>query len=202
MNTGPNRRKKRLNEPIVNKFDSKEKGSIRYTLRKSRRAKHIRLTVRCDGAVTVTSPSGIEEKAVEKFVSDKKEWIISKILYFRKKFKDIVFLRSGRKDYLKHKGKALSVIEERLNFYNRVYRFPFGKISVKKHKRLWGSCSRAKNMNFNYKIILLPERLRDYVIVHELCHLARFDHSKDFWDLVAMVFPDHKEIRKELRRIR
>ena len=58
------------------------------------------------------------------------------------------------------------------------------------------------NINFNYKIALLPVHLADYIIVHELCHLGQFNHSQKFWNLVAKTFPNYLEIRKELKNIR
>jgi hypothetical protein len=59
---------------------------------------------------------------------------------------------------------------------------------------------RKGNLNFNYKIALLPERLADYIIVHELCHLKEVNHSQKFWNLVAKMMPDYLEIRNELKR--
>jgi hypothetical protein len=64
----------------------------------------------------------------------------------------------------------------------------------------WGSCSKKGNLNFNYKIALLPQRHSDYVIVHELCHLREFNHSKKFWDLVEQAVPNHRALRTELKR--
>ena len=55
-------------------------------------------------------------------------------------------------------------------------------------------------MNFNYKIALLPERLADYIIVHELCHLEEFNHSQKFWNLVAKEIPDYLNARRELKK--
>ena len=55
-------------------------------------------------------------------------------------------------------------------------------------------------MNFNYKILFLPPHMADYIIVHELCHLKEFNHSQNFWDLVAKVVPEHKAIRAGLKK--
>ncbi len=82
-----------------------------------------------------------------------------------------------------------------------MYGFSFKKVSVRAQKTRWGSCSKAGNLNFNYKIALLPSVIADYIIVHEICHLGAFDHSKKFWDLVALTVPGHKAIRKSLKNI-
>jgi predicted metal-dependent hydrolase len=73
-------------------------------------------------------------------------------------------------------------------------------VFIKNTKRNWGSCSEKGNLNFNYKLALLPRELAAYVVVHELCHLAVFDHSQTFWDLVSREMPDHKALRKAMRK--
>ena len=103
--------------------------------------------------------------------------------------------------YKKMKESALVLAEERIAEFNKFYNFEFGKIRVKNQKSRWGSCSKKGNLNFNYRIALLPKDVADYIIVHELCHLGELNHSKNFWNLVAKTIPNHKEIRKKLRRI-
>ena len=86
-----------------------------------------------------------------------------------------------------------------MRFYNEIYQFSYNKIYIKNQKTRWGSCSGKKNLSFNYRILFLPKKLQDYIIVHELCHLKELNHSKRFWSLVARVFPDYQNIRNELR---
>ena len=103
-------------------------------------------------------------------------------------------------DYSKHKDEALALTKERVEFFNKIYRYSFNNISIKNQKTRWGSCSRKRNLNFNYKILFLPEKLRDYIIVHEICHLKELNHSQRFWALVGSAVPDYLGIRKELRK--
>ena len=104
-----------------------------------------------------------------------------------------------RREYLKYKNRARGLAQKRLVYFNQFYGFKYHRIFIKKQKTRWGSCSKKGNLNFNYKIALLPPKLADYIIVHELCHLKEFNHSKEFWNLVAENFPDYKKIRKEIR---
>lgn len=105
----------------------------------------------------------------------------------------------GRKDFLKHKKQARKIIEEKISRLNAFYKFNFKKINIKNQKTRWGSCSKKGNLNFNYKIIFLEARVADYLVVHELCHLAEFNHSFRFWNLVAKTIPDYLKINRKLK---
>ncbi len=175
-----------------------EKEKIEYTFKESRRARRMKLAVYCDGNFVVTAPQGIGLEAVESFIVQKSNWIIGKLEYF-KKFGNMIFMKGDRKDYLKYKQEARALAESRVEYFNGLYCFKFNRINIKNQKSRWGSCSRKGNLNFNYKIALLPERSADYIIVHELCHLGEFNHSKKFWHLIARALPDFSDLRKELK---
>ena len=107
----------------------------------------------------------------------------------------------GREAYLLHKETARALAYARLAYFNQAYGFRVGAVRIKNQRRCWGSCSKAGNLNFNYKIALLPAHLADYIIIHELCHLGELNHSGAFWNLVARSVPDWHERRKELRHM-
>ena len=107
--------------------------------------------------------------------------------------------KGSKSEYLKYKVQALDLVKNKLEHFNQFYNFKYNKVTVRNQSTRWGSCSKSGNINFNYKLALLPESLVDYVVVHELCHLGEFNHSKNFWDLVARTVPDYKERRQELR---
>ena len=108
--------------------------------------------------------------------------------------------RLTTKDYAKHKPAALELVKRKAKQFSEVYGCQYNRISVKNQKTLWGSCSRRGNLNFNAKIVLLPEHFQDYIIVHEICHLLEFNHSPRFWALVARTVPGHREMRRRLKR--
>jgi hypothetical protein len=103
------------------------------------------------------------------------------------------------KDFKENKNKAHKLISERISYFNQSGEFPVGKVSIKNQKTRWGSCSGKRNLSFNYKLLFLPENLRDYIIIHELCHLKEMNHSKNFWNLVAGRVPDYKALRRQIR---
>lgn len=76
-----------------------------------------------------------------------------------------------------------------------------GRISIKDLRSRWGSCSSQGNLNFHYKLVLIPEELAEYIVVHELAHLIEMNHSHRFWSLVQHVIPDYKKKILQLRRI-
>jgi hypothetical protein len=118
----------------------------------------------------------------------------------RRRVKRSGSLKGTKKDYAEYKERALNLARERLEYFNAFYGFKIGKVSVKNQKSRWGSCSKKGNLNFNYKIAKLPAKVADYIIIHELCHLGEFNHSRAFWSLVASTMPDYLEIRRSLRK--
>jgi len=173
------------------------KRKIEYVLKMSHRARNLRVTIHTDENVTVTAPEKMNTKTIEQFMLKKSDWIIEKIDYF-KQFSGKVFLKSSQRDYVKFKKDALVLAQKRIEHFNTFYNFKFNKISIKNQKSRWGSCSKKGNLNFNYKIALIPPHQADYIIVHELCHLGQFNHSQKFWDLVSKTISDYVKIRKEL----
>ena len=112
-----------------------------------------------------------------------------------------VTLKGRRRDYLAHKERARLLVHARLEHFNRTYGYVYGRIAIRNTKSRWGSCSKSGNLNFSYKLFLLPPVLADYVIVHELCHLGEFNHSKRFWSLISKTIPDYVLKRRELKKI-
>jgi len=171
-----------------------------YILKKRRGMRCMRLSINSLGRVTISAPRWYPIYLINKFLEQKSEWPWEKL-----KDIDFSFLDQREKEsaenYKRDKKLARKIILERLEFFNRHYNFRYKRVAIKNQKTCWGSCSQKGNLNFNYKIINLPERERDYVIVHELCHLEELNHSSRFWKLVAKFFPDYKQIRKNIKKI-
>ncbi|EKD23728.1 MAG: Metal-dependent hydrolase [uncultured bacterium] len=171
--------------------------AITYDLKKSSRAKRMRISIGAGGALSVTVPYRFPEPFIERFMREKAGWILRQITVFEQRGGRLT--RYTRAHYLEHKEAARELAHTRLAHFNQFYNYSYGDISIRDQKTRWGSCSRSGNLNFNYKLAVVPEHIADYVIVHELCHRKEFNHSKAFWDLVARTIPNHKEIRKELK---
>ncbi len=175
---------------------------LKYSIRHSARARHLRITVNCDASVVVTAPVYFSQNKLEHFLRAKKDWILKKVEYFKRVGEGVRILPRGQKSYKEYKDQARHFVHQKLHELNQRYNFSFNRVAIKNHSTRWGSCSKQKNLNFNYRIFFLSNELAEYVIVHELCHLTQMNHSKKFWALVAQVVPDFKERRKQLRLMR
>lgn len=168
---------------------------IAYEWIRSRR-RSVAIQVKPDGQVVVRSPYSVTKKQVEQFLHEKRGWILKQ----QEELKDaqekkIVITEEMRTDGVQ---KALEKIPKRVAYYASIMGVSYGRITIREQKTRWGSCSSKGNLNFNWKLILLPEEVLDYVVVHELAHRKEMNHSKEFWKIVESVLPDYRERRKRL----
>lgn len=110
-------------------------------------------------------------------------------------------MRGRRREYLKHREAARALVHQRIAHYVAMGEIAPKAVRIRNSKTRWGSCSKQGNLNFHYKLVLIPLELADYVIVHELCHLRELNHSPRFWAHVARHVPDYKHKRKTLNRL-
>ena len=177
-----------------------------YTYKKSKRARNIRITVRRSGEVVVTIPRLVPHFVVERFVKSKQEWIEKKVAEFAAKREKInpdagKYGTGTRKEFLAHKEAALALVREKVLHFASLYDVAPLSIRIRNQKSRWGSCSHHGSLSFNYRIVFLPPELQDYLVVHEICHMREFNHSKAFWDLVGEQIGDYKVLRKRLKGI-
>ena len=90
-------------------------------------------------------------------------------------------------------------LEEKTRRYAKLVGVEPRSVQVKSYKSRWGSCSPKGDISYNWKIIIAPHRVVDYVVVHELCHILHHDHSELFWKSVERFFPDYSECREWLK---
>lgn len=170
--------------------------SISVHLRKVRRAKRLTLRLITPAQVNVTIPYFVSFKQAHDFVLTKTDWIYKTANKLSQSPKKQFTQDNG---LAAHKDDAQQLIASIIEKYTSTYPYAHKKVFVKNLKTRWGSCSSAQNLNFNYRLVFLPERLAEYVVVHELCHLKEMNHGPNFWKLVTQKFPDYKQLRKQLR---
>ncbi len=171
-----------------------------YEERKNGRSKRISIRISPDASVVVSSPRFVPGIIIKNFVKAKSAWIFKKIDELSDQKKNKKIAGSDKIDYFKKKAQAGLLIKAKIKKYNEIYGFKCKRVFIKNQRTRWGSCSQGGNLNFNYKIIYLPETLADYIVIHELCHLKELNHSPRFWNLVERTVPDYKERKRELRK--
>ena len=98
-----------------------------------------------------------------------------------------------------YKKQAETEISQRTKIIAEKLNLEYSTLKISNAKTNWGSCGPKNSLNFNWRLIMAPERVVDYVIIHELIHILEKNHSRKFWDKVAAVMPDYKIARKWLR---
>ena len=97
------------------------------------------------------------------------------------------------------KQLAQTIIPEKVSYYSAVTQLQSTSIKIRQYRARWGSCNSRGELSFNYLMMMLPDDVINYIVVHELCHLRFLNHSTDFWQLVAKYFPDYKQAKLWLR---
>ncbi len=139
---------------------------------------------------------------MERFAASKEEWLNQALDKIKRAKKEEAGRRpadAGNMDVAALAKEAKKYIPGRVEYYAGLIGVEYGRIAIRCQKTRWGSCSSKGNLNFNCLLMLVPEDIRDYVIVHELCHLIELNHSPAFWAEVGKYIPDYKEKRKWLK---
>lgn len=172
---------------------------INFEIIRSNR-KSISIEIRTDATVLVRAPSAMKNTEIQRFLKEKENWIrihLEEVEERKMMSKNIKKLSEG--ELQKLADTALKVISIKVKHYADLMNVQYGRITIRRQKTRWGSCSSKRNLNFNCLLMLMPDKVVDYVVVHELCHLIEMNHSKVFWKRVEQVMPDYKEHRKWLR---
>jgi predicted metal-dependent hydrolase len=115
-------------------------------------------------------------------------------IYIKTPTRDEQVLQKAMKDW--YKKKAIGRITDRVNYFQSYFNKRPTTIKVKEQQKRWGSCTSNKELLFNWRSIMAPSYVLDYIIVHEMCHLYFMNHSQEFWNLLSTVMSDYEQ-RKE-----
>ena len=170
---------------------------IGYELIRSDR-KTISLQIKGDGRVIVRAPRQTSQAEIQRFVASMEAWLARHMAAIRQRQTSAqpVFTDVQLKELAE---AALRELPQRTARFAALVGVNYGRITIRAQKTRWGSCSAKGNLNFNCLLMLCPEAVRDYVVVHELCHRKELNHSSRFWREVARVMPDYAVRRKWLK---
>lgn len=179
---------------------------IEYKIVRSER-KTCSIELNNDGTITVRVPLYARNSDVIRILREKQFWIGSKLSQWQlhKQTQPVSQYTDIQRQALekRYRDAAKEYIPKRVAYYASTYdhliQHPYTRITIRDQKTRWGSCSSRGTLSFNWRLMLAPPAVLDYVVVHELCHLEHMNHSKDFWHCVEMILPNYKIHRKWLK---
>ncbi len=167
-------------------------------IRSKRRS--LSLEVKNDGGIVVRAPLKLKEKEIERFVKSKEKWLEKQL---KKAEENSRIIENTEKlseaETAELNERARAYLTERVKIYSEMLSVSYNKISVKPLRSKWGSCSRDGNLSFNSLLMLTPPEVIDAIVVHELCHRLKMNHSKAFYANVLSVYPDYGKYNKWLK---
>ena len=151
-----------------------------------------------EGRLIVRAPLRMSQAEIDRFIASKADWIGRHLAASRQRMNEPV-QRFTAEEIRQLADAALIDLPQRVRRYASIIGVTVGRVTIRNQKTRWGSCSAKGNLNFNCLLMLCPEEVRDYVVVHELCHRRELNHSPRFWSEVARVMPDYEARRRWLR---
>ena len=164
---------------------------------RSKRAKHVNISVKPFVGVRVAVPDGLYFKKAEEFVNAKTDWIQRNLYKMKQYEKENTIVSDASVDI--ERVKAKPKLTRRLRHLAKKYGFTYNRVFIRNQKTRWGSCSHKNNISLNMKLVKLPDELMDYVILHELAHTRFKNHSNDFWVELNMLVGNGKGMALRLR---
>ena len=168
--------------------------NIIYSSRKS-----IAIELRSD-LILVRAPRGMSRRDINAFLNEKRPWIEKHLVKMQEReavLDELPLFTIDEMNELVEKAKV--VIPDKVRKYAPVVGVTYGRITIRNQRSRWGSCSEKGNLNFNCLLMLFPDEVIDYVVVHELCHRKHMNHSAQFYAEVERVFPEYRRCQKWLK---
>ncbi len=162
----------------------------------------VAVEIKPDLRVIVRAPLHMKQSEIQRFIVEKTPWIEGHLEIMRKRMEKAQTACgepiSGEE--VRALGqKALRVIVPIVERYARIIGVTYGRITVRNQVSRWGSCSSKGNLNFNCLLMLCPDEVTEYVIIHELCHRRHMNHSAEFWKTVEAYCPDYERHKRWLK---
>ena len=167
--------------------------------------KSISIQIKEDLSIQVRAPLLAKKGQVELFIEQHKDWIYRKwtALYEKSSSNNLKQLSFEEEKHVaalerKFRKAAKEYIPYRVEYFHKLTGGHYTSITIRDQKSRWGSCSSKGTLSFNYRLMMAPQKILDYVVVHELCHLTHMNHSPAFWSMVESILPDYKESKQWL----
>lgn len=166
-------------------------------IRARRKTLSIRITQ--EGNLEIRAPLGMPKGEIEAFLKEKAQWIETHRTKVLAEYAQGQEAPLGEEEILTLAEQMRQRLPEKLNRHAASMGVTFGRVTIRCQQTRWGSCSSRGNLNFNCLLMLAPEEVLDYVVVHELAHRKQMNHSALFWQEVARECPDYKKSLRWLK---
>lgn len=170
--------------------------TIAYQVIRSSR-KTVSIQISADGKVLVRCPKRMPSSDIHRFVEEKSSWIEK---HLAKRVSSPALPPLTQEELHALANQAAAVIPKRTAHFASIIGVDYGRITIRRQRSRWGSCSTKGNLSFNCLLMLTPPEVLDYVVVHELCHRKEMNHSFKFWSEVEAVLPDYRQRRDWLKK--
>ncbi|WP_440453079.1 M48 family metallopeptidase [Ruminococcus intestinalis] len=175
-------------------------GKYNVEVRRSKR-KSAAIKITADMQIVVFVPLYVSDNEIERMVISKSKWIDEHMLKVQSTIDERSKLEKITFEQVKElEDQAVEYIPKRVKYYAEKENFVYNKITIKNLVSRWGSCSTKGNLNFNCLLMLTPDYVIDYIVVHELCHLREMNHSEKFWTEVEKIMPDYQRAELWLKQ--
>lgn len=175
-------------------------GEYNVEVRRSKR-KSAAIKITADMQIVVFVPLYVSDNEIERMVISKSKWIDEHMLKVQSTIDERSKLEKITFEQVKELAdQAVEYIPKRVKYYAEKENFIYNKITIKNLVSRWGSCSTKGNLNFNCLLMLTPDYVIDYIVVHELCHLREMNHSEKFWAEVEKIIPDYQRAELWLKQ--
>lgn len=175
-------------------------GEYNVEVRRSKR-KSAAIKITADMQIVVFVPLYVSDNEIERLVISKSKWIDEHMLKVQSTIDERSKLEKITFEQIKELAdQAVEYIPKRVKYYAEKENFVYNKITIKNLVSRWGSCSTKGNLNFNCLLMLTPDYVIDYIVVHELCHLREMNHSEKFWAKVEKIMPDYQRAELWLKQ--
>lgn len=166
-------------------------------IRARRKTLSIRITQ--EGNLEIRAPLGMPKGEIEAFLKEKAQWIETHRAKVLAEYAQGQEAPLGEEEILTLAEQMRQRLPEKLNRHGASMGVTFGNVTIRCQQTRWGSCSSRGNLNFNCLLMLAPEEVLDYVVVHELAHRKQMNHSALFWQEVERECPDYKKSLRWLK---
>lgn len=166
-------------------------------IRARRKTLSIRITQ--EGNLEIRAPLGMPKGEIEAFLKEKAQWIETHRAKVLAEYAQGQEAPLGEEEILTLAEQMRQRLPEKLNRHAASMGVTFGRVTIRCQQTRWGSCSSRGNLNFNCLLMLAPEGVLDYVVVHELAHRKQMNHSALFWQEVERECPDYKKSLRWLK---